>query len=340
MRTKKTKKSVKFIASVLICAFACIEVHGQDAWNKERTAAKEAIDSERMYRGVSFLSDSLCQGRATGTRGNIEASFWISRIFKEAGLLSFSAGYVKPFHVRPGVVGHNVIGMLPGSYTEPRDKYIIVGAHFDHIGILNGKMYPGADSNASGVTAMTSLAEMFSKMKENGKVYDCNIIFVAFDAKEMDLAGSEALWDMINEGRLTDPLSGRTITRSKISLMVNIDQIGSVISPVNKGVEEYMIMLGSQSLRYDRRGILEKCNTDEGFGMDICLSYYGSRNFTKVFYTLSDQRVFVKNSIPAVLFTSGITMNTNKTWDNADGVDFDVLHKRTCLIFHWLEKMM
>ena len=55
---------------------------------------------------------------------------------------------------------------------------------------------------------------------------------------------------------------------------------------------------------------------------------------------MSDQRVFVDNGIPAVFFTSGITMNTNKTRDTAENLNFEVLHKRIRLIYHWLESMI
>ena len=77
-----------------------------------------------------------------------------------------------------------------------------------------------------------------------------------------------------------------------------------------------------------------------GLNMDIGLSYYGSDNFTKVFYRISDQRVFVDNRIPSVFFTSGITMNTNKTYDSLSSIDISVLRKRIYLIYHWIDRMI
>ena len=77
-----------------------------------------------------------------------------------------------------------------------------------------------------------------------------------------------------------------------------------------------------------------------GINLDLCLTYYGSQNFTKIFYRLSDQRVFVDNKVPAVLFTSGITMNTNKTRDTAASLDMEVLKKRITLMYHWIESML
>ena len=230
--------------------------------------------------------------------------------------------------------------MIPGALSMPRDKYVIIGAHFDHLGELNGTVYPGADANASGTVALTSLADIFSSMKEMGKVYDCNLLFVAFDAKEMDMAGSEALWKLIDYGILKDPLTGKSISKEKIALMVNIDQIGSTLSPINKERKDYLIMLGTNSLPKSKQMNLEVCNGLHGINLDLCLSYYGSPTFTKVFYRLSDQRVFVDNRIPAVLFTSGITMNTNKTRDTAASLDMEVLKRRITLIYHWIESML
>ena len=330
------RKLIKIIFFLLVS----LNAHASDSWSKEREKAKSLITVEKLEREVSFLTDSICQGRATGTRGNAEAGMWIRRKFQEAGLMNMTDSWTQGFNVRQGVNGRTIIGMLPGSKSIPCEKYIIVGAHYDHLGMLDGKLYPGADSNASGVTAMTSLAEIFGAMRKMGKIYDSNIIFVAFDAKEFDLKGSDALWSMIENGRLRNPISGETITKDKITLMVNIDQIGSSLAPVNKERKDYMIMLGTQSLRRDKRELLNRCNIEEGIGMDISLDYYGSDNFTKLFYRLSDQRVFVDNRLPAVLFTSGITMNNNKTWDRTENLDLEVYIKRIRLMYHWIEKML
>jgi Zn-dependent M28 family amino/carboxypeptidase len=331
---------VRKLTKIIFFLLLCLNSHAADSWDKEREKAKALITQEKLEREVSFLTDSICQGRATGTRGNLEAAMWIRRKFEEAGLVSMTDTWTQGFSVRQGVVGRNVIGMLPGSKSIPCDRYIIVGAHYDHLGTLGGKMYPGADSNASGVTAMTSLAEMFGAMRKMGKIYKSNIIFVAFDAKEFDLKGSEALWDMIRYGHLRNPITGETISKDKITLMVNIDQIGSSLAPVTKERKDYMIMLGTSSLKRDKRDLLQRCNIESGIGMEIGLDYYGSENFTKIFYRLSDQKVFVDNKLPAVLFTSGITMNNNKPRDTAETISLEVLRKRIYLIYHWIEKMI
>jgi Zn-dependent M28 family amino/carboxypeptidase len=230
--------------------------------------------------------------------------------------------------------------MIPGALSMPRDRYIIVGAHFDHLGELDGKLYPGADANASGTVALTSLADIFASMKEMGRVYDSNIIFAAFDAKEMGMSGSAALWKLIEYGMLKDPLTGEAIKKENITAMVNIDQVGSSLSPIHGNRPDYLLMLGTESLPKDKRMNLKACNMLHDINLDLCLSYYGSKTFTDVFYRLAEQKVFVENRIPAVFFTSGITMNTNKTRDNAENLNYEVLRKRINLIYHWIETML
>ena len=340
MQIKKSKISTKAVMTLIMSVFLCVAAWGQGSIGSSSSAAKNLIWEKKLYQKVDFLCDTLCQGRATGTRGSIEAAFWIEREFRDAKLMKFDSTYTKRIYAGQGLLGRNIIGFIPGSTKTPRDRYVIVGAHYDHIGQLNRITYPGADANASGTVALTSLAEMFSMMKTLGRSYNSNIIFVAFDAREMSMAGSNAFWKMIENGELNDPVSGKVIKPSNIKLMVNIDQLGCTLSPLKSGREDYMIMLGNHSLKPAERELLSYCNRSSGLHMDLDFTYYGSKNFTEIFYRLSDQRIFVDNKIPAVLFTSGITMNTNRTRDTADTLDYEVFKKRIYLIFDWLEKML
>lgn len=340
MQAKKVKKYTKMAAAVLSALFICAFAHGQNAWLTMHVPARNTITPERLETHVGFLSDSLCQGRGLGTPGGSEAASWIARRFEHIGLQKTGGSWGRSFKTADGQTGHNIIGILYGSKRIPSDRYVIVGAHFDHLGILNGKIYHGADANASGAVAMTSIAEMLATTISIGRNYSHNVIFVGFDGKEMSMAGSQALWDMIRRGELKDPVSGRSITRDKIAFMVNIDQIGSTMSPLNEGRNDFLIMLGGSSIRRQGYEILKNCNSLYDLNMDISDTYYGSENFTKIFYRLSDQKVFVDNRIPAVMFTSGITMNTNKTWDKVETLDMEVMQKRIYLMYHWIEKML
>ena len=341
MQTKTVKKSyvraIIAVAATVMCAFGA---SAQNTMVREHQSARRLVTNTILSERIEHLCDSICEGRGSGQRGGGIAALWLQREFENIGLMKMSGGYAHAVKLNDGKYGRNIIGMLPGSKATTRDRYVIVGAHYDHLGTLEGKMYPGADANASGTAALLSLAEMLSEYRNGGKTHDSNVIFVAFDAKEHDMAGSKALWRMIENGQLRDPQSGKTITKDKIALMVNIDQIGCTISPLASGRKDYIIMLGNESLKPIKRDMLRICNRMFAIDMEIDLTYYGSKNFTRMFYRLSDQRVFIDNGIPAVLFTSGITMNTNKTRDNAQTIDTEILRKRIFLMYHLLEKML
>ena len=324
----------------IIVSLLTLTSSAQNMWISNHLPARNKISEASIMHKVEFLSDDICEGRGTGTRGAVEASAWIARNFEKMKLLKNKGTYYQRFQTSKGVWGTNVIGFLPGSTKTSRNKYIIVGAHFDHLGKINGTIYPGADSNASGTAALISLSEMFSAMRLCGKTWESNIIFVAFDGNGHDLAGSKAFWKMIENGQLFDPITGAKIKKSMITLMANIDQIGCSLSPLRSGREDYMIVLGNHSLDVNRQERLDMCNRLYKINLEIAHSYYGSENFTNMFYRLSDQRVFIDHGIPAVMFTSGITMNNNKTRDKAASLNYPVLKKRIYLIYHWLEKML
>lgn len=324
----------------IIAILFSIASQAQSVWTSSHRAARNSIAESTIRNKVEFLADSICAGRATGTRGGVETAAWLGLQFEKSKLLKNRGSYYHRFMTSKGVLGTNVIGFLPGSQKTTYNKYIIIGAHFDHLGTINGRMFPGADANASGIAALLSLAEMFSAMKTIGKTWPCNLIFVAFDGNSHDLAGSKALWKMIERGELVDPVSGGKIRKSRISLMVNIDQIGASMSPLRSGRQDYMIMLGNNSLKEGHQDMIATCNRRYTTNLEISHTYYGSENFTRMFYNMSDQKVFIDHNIPAVMFTSGITMNNNKTRDKASSLNYPVLKKRIYLIYHWIEKMM
>ena len=339
----QTKNFKKYISAVILSIVILLSGAESEAQNKRLTMHKPArnlVTLEKIEREVGFLADSICQGRATGTRGSVEAAFWISDKFRAAGLLKFGKGWGQSLTTENGTTGHNIIGLLPGSTKSHPDRYIIIGAHYDHLGMDGERLFPGADANASGVVAMTSVAEMLAMTRSIGRSYNYNVIFAAFDAKEMNMEGSIRLWNAIASGELTDPVSGKVITKDKIVFMANIDQIGSSLAPLNKEREDYIIMLGNPNMKRSYNDLLKVCNDSYDIGLDLGFTYYGSSNFTELFYKLSDQNVFAQHRIPAFMFTSGITLNTNKTRDTVANLNLEVLQKRIYLIYHWLEKML
>ena len=231
---------------------------------------------------------------------------------------------------------HSVGGMIESNFWLDNGKYIIICAHSDGLGRLNDKLYPGADSNASGVVATLKLAHLFSSMKMLGRSGSTSLIFILLDGKEKRSAGARDLVSRIKEGRFKDPRNGKVIQEKDIRMLVNIDQIGSTLFPVHKGQKEYMMMLGNERLKH---GLSETAGTirrEGGNKMDLCFDYYGSQSFTDTFYRLADRDALGSCSFPMIYFTSGITFNNNKPCDTPDTLDYTVMKERILFIFHWL----
>lgn len=301
-----------------------------------KSVSESLITADGLRESVSFLADTLCEGRATGTRGAVEASFWIARRFKSMSLLPMGrngadGSYFQSFPLS-GTAGHNVLGFCPAPV--PSDRYIIVTAHYDGIGILAGRYYPGADSNASGVAALLDIARTLRSLSVLGRSCRANIIFAALDAKQLNMAGAAALYRGLASGSFRNPVTGRTITPDAIEAMVNLDIIGSSLEPVTRGREDYLIMLTTSPAL---RSTITEANYSSRLYMNVSFDYYRSDDFTDLFLRrIGEQRVFIEHGIPAVLFTSGITMNTNKVDDTSRTLNYEVLRKRALLISRWL----
>ncbi len=273
---------------------------------------------------VSYLAHDLTEGRASGTKGKDLAEHFIVEQFRALGLKPWHWTYTQSFNYRDSIVLRNVVGLLPASV--PTDEYIVVGAHYDHLGKLGHSIYPGADDNASGVTALLSLARMFAAMKLDGVGPRKNLLFVAFDGKELDLAGSRYF------------VRHMDIPTSKVTAMVNMDMLGTDLVPPHRN-REYLIALGENTLPESYRGYLSYLCTRTLYKMDLDLTFYGSRDFTKMMYETSDQHPFAKTGIPAVMFTSAFHQHTYKKTDRPDIIDYALLRKRTLVIFNFINRL-
>lgn len=291
-----------------------------------------AYDARAIRRTVDTLCGPACDGRRTGTPGGKHAAGYLASLFRKAGLKPLrGSSFELPFHVSDGVEGRNVAGIYPGR----TGKYVVIGAHYDHLGRLDGTLYPGADKNASGTAALVGLAGMVRKMLQLGKTYDKGLIVVAFDAKEMNLAGSSAFVQALKDGTLQDPSTGNAIHPRDISLMINLDILGSTLSPPDSGREDYLIALTGGESYFSSH--IKARNKGENFNLELLFDYYGSSDFTRLFYRrVSDQKAFLESGIPAVMFTSGITMNTNKPADTPATLDYAILKRRILLIYYFL----
>jgi Zn-dependent M28 family amino/carboxypeptidase len=160
-----------------------------------KAAPAARIDAERMLGDVKFLASDALLGRRTGTPGNAEAREYLVSAFRRVGLEPFGKGYTHDFTFtgrRDSATYHgvNVVGYLKG--TKRPERYIVVSAHYDHLGVgkpdeRGDSIYNGADDNAGGTAALLALAAYFQKHRP-----EHSLIFAAFDAEEMGLQGARA----------------------------------------------------------------------------------------------------------------------------------------------------
>lgn len=154
------------------------------------------------------------EGRAAGTPGEDKAGYYLIRQMQELGLHPWTIAGLEDFrqcfHVRRrGLSAENIIGVLPGSM---QDRYLIVSAHYDHLGTKNGTMFRGADDNAAGVAAALELARA---IRESGSTPGRSIVFAFLSGEETGLDGSKFLADRMVRFGL-----------HKHAAVVNLDMLG------------------------------------------------------------------------------------------------------------------
>ena len=176
--------------------------------------ALNTINRSSAEATINFLASDELQGREAGLHGSRVTSEYIVSLLQWMGVSSLADSYFQPFdayrkerqkkgrlEVHPDSIAklkqevhqklsmRNVLGMIPGKNTK---EYVIVGAHFDHLGIdpvLDGdQIYNGADDNASGVSAVLQIARAFLA---SGQQPERNVIFAFWDGEEKGLLGSK-----------------------------------------------------------------------------------------------------------------------------------------------------
>lgn len=169
-----------------------------DARQADRRREGAVLDGDRLMEAVRTLASPRFEGRRSGTPGNAAAREWIAERFRAIGLAPATQTFDR---------GANVTARCRGSL--PDAPVIVVSAHFDHLGVRDGRVFPGADDNASGVAVLLALAEACARAP-----FRHTLVMTAFDAEEQGLLGSAAF------------LRGPPVPRASIGLNVNLDMLG------------------------------------------------------------------------------------------------------------------
>jgi hypothetical protein len=197
---------IALAAAPLACETAETAVTGGPEVTEAAPERASRVDRQALMEVVRRLSGAEFEGRAAGTPGGIRAGRFIAREFGRIGLSPVaSTSFAHPFRL-PGADGANIIGAV--ACGRPNAPILVVSAHYDHVGIVEGTLHPGADDNASGVAVLLGAAAHFVRHPPRHQ-----IVFIAFDAEELSLAGSRAF------------ISSPPVPLRRIALNVNLDMV-------------------------------------------------------------------------------------------------------------------
>lgn len=266
--------------------------------------AQETVSASTFQSHIEYLASEELEGRGLGTAGKVLAKNYIKEQFETAGIETYKGSYFQEFEVRlmlAWVQATNVIGVIEGTDPILKEEFIVLGAHYDHLGyqLEEGERvyYPGADDNASGVAAIIELAKYFSQEVNRPRR---SLIFIAFDAEESGLLGASHFVSTLSEE-----------TQSKIKAMFSFDMVGMYEANGNLDLKGMGTIENGDKLVKELSAV-----------HDISLS-----NLSANIERRTDTYPFGKVGIPAVHVFTGLKSPYHKPEDKFDLLDFEGMVK-------------
>jgi Peptidase family M28/PDZ domain len=257
-------------------------------------AALRSISAEEMQQCVNMLADDSFEGRETGSRGGRAACAYIGGLLQKrhAQGAGIDGGLYQDF----GVASRNILARLSGSDPRLKDQYIIVSAHYDHVGYGKpnnsfgpiGYIHKGADDNASGVAGLLSVIDAFNKLPEHPKR---SVLFAFWDGEEQGLLGSR-YW-----------LKNPTVPLDHVAIVLNMDMIGRLRK---EKVEVY----GTRT-SYNLRRIVSQ----ENEGSNLLLDFHWEMRAD------SDHYPFFEKHVPVLMLHTGLHSDYHRPSDTADKIN-------------------
>jgi hypothetical protein len=206
---------------------------------------------------------------------------------------------------KAGLVGRNVAAVLSGADPKLKDEWVVLSAHYDHLGRRGDVLFPGADDNASGVAMLLEVAEAFALAKDRPRR---TLVFAAFDKEEFGLLGSTHF-------AAHPPLPFRGL-----KAFLTADMLGRSMANV---MDEYVFVLGSEhSLRLRR--LVEEVRPPKGLEI--------GRLGADLIGTRSDYGPFRDRKVPFLFFSTGQHPDYHKSTDLPERVDYEKLRRNSVYI--------
>ncbi len=217
------------------------------------------------------------------------------------------------------VTAQNVLGYIPGSDSLLRDELIVITAHYDHVGIIDGEIHNGADDDGSGTVTVLELADAFMESVNAGMGPKRSVLLMTVVGEEKGLLGSEwyadhPIWPLEN-----------TVTN------LNIDMIGR-IDEAHPDDDRYVYLIGSDKLSSELHEISETANSTY---TNLALDYtFNAPDDPNRFYYRSDHYNFAKNNIPVIFYFSGVHEDYHRPGDDPEKIHYDKTAEIGQLVFY------
>ncbi|RPD90775.1 M28 family peptidase [Aureibaculum marinum] len=295
-----------------------------DSTNNLANEYGQKISQENLKKILHVLASDEYFGRRTGEIGQKKAAEFISNYYKNLGVAAadLNGNYLQTipktyFKGSTQNNSENIVAYIKGS--EKPDEYIILSAHYDHLGIKGDKIYNGADDDASGTSAVIEIAKAFQSAVKTGNGPKRSIVFLHVTGEELGLYGSKYYTE--------NPI----FPLEKTVANLNIDMIGR-FDEKHAENPEFVYLIGSDKLSSELHELSEATNKKY---TQLELDYtYNAENDPNRFYYRSDHYNFAKNNIPVIFYFNGVHEDYHKPSDTADKIRFDLLQKRTQLVFY------
>ena len=243
------------------------------------------------------------------------------RTFMQNGDMEKLRNYAMVAGVRTGgekLNSINVASIIEGSHYP--NEYIVITAHLDHVGIEGEDIFNGADDDGSGSMALLEIAQAFKMASLDGHGPKRSIVILHVSAEEKGLLGSEYYTD--------NPLYPLEDTITNL----NVDMIGRTDPTRDSDNDNYIYLIGTDRLSSMLHETSERVNKNT---VDLELDYrFNAWDDPNRFYERSDHYNFAKNNIPVIFYFSGTHEDYHGPGDTPDKIRYDLLTKRTKLIFH------
>lgn len=281
-----------------------------------------SINEVDLKKHLYEIASDKYAGRMTGKSGHNDVCDYIRKFYDSLNIKPADT-YPNYYQTVPKTylpedlnASQNVIAFIKGS--EFPEEYLIISAHSDHMGVVDGKIYNGADDNGSGTSAILEIAEAFKLAETNGIRPKRSIVFLHVTAEEHGLYGSRYYID-----NPAFPLDKTVAT-------LNTDMIGR-IDDRHRNNPEYIYLIGSDRISTELDYIVRKAN-DEFTNLELDYTY-NALNDSNRYYSRSDHYNFALKDIPVIFFFNGEHEDYHKSSDTVDKINFKILKQRTQLIF-------